>query len=151
MSDSCNPVDTRLLCQWVQCCHLPAPTALVFSQHIEDTTTSLQACSSRSSLQGTFNLRNFQDSKAILAVVPPVSRAWPPNSRKEHSTGKKKKNLAQYTPACWVTSWLKTGSCAGSFPDKPPLHYNQFHSKLQTQSPRKCSLVLEETQIVHLN
>ena len=34
----------------MQCCHLPAPTALVFSQHIEDTTTSLQACSSRSSL-----------------------------------------------------------------------------------------------------
>lgn len=40
-------------------------------------------------IQGTFSLRNLQDSKAILAVVPPVSRAWPPNSGKEHSTGNK--------------------------------------------------------------
>ena len=37
-----------------------------------------------------FSLRNLQDSKAILAEVPPVSRAWPPNYGKEHSTGKKK-------------------------------------------------------------
>ena len=31
-----------LLEMQMQCCHLPAPTALVFSQHIEDTTTSFR-------------------------------------------------------------------------------------------------------------
>lgn len=45
-----------------------------------------------------FSLRNLQDSKAILAVVPPVSEHGP-NYGKEHSTGKKKNLPSTLLPA----------------------------------------------------